>query len=367
MLAQRVADATPHSRDRAVDALRAFAILGVVLGHWLVTALVSRGQGALAVVSPLRSLPLLTPVTWLLQTLAVFFLVGGYTVANAGAPYLPWLRRRLGRLARPVPALLLAWVPLTLGLWAMGVTADSLRSILKLVLSPLWFLGVYAALTALAPVFGFLWHRLGLWSVALPLAVTALVDVTRFALAEPAGPAGPAGLGWINLVAGWSVPFLLGVGWARGAFTTRRLPVLMAVAGTAATLLLIRYASYPGSMVGVPGTPVSNLNPPTLAAVTFGIAQAGLALLLRGPLTRWLRRPRPWAAVALANLSAMTVFLWHQTAMLLVTVGALTFGLLPGLHTVPDDPAWVAARLLWLPAFAAALTACWSLFHRYER
>src|SRR5437868_1977382 len=34
-------------------------------------------------------------------------------------------------------------------------------------------------------------------------------------------------------------------------------------------------------MVGVNGARISNLNPPTLAAVTFGIAQCGLALLLR--------------------------------------------------------------------------------------
>ena len=31
--AERVDAATPVERDRAVDALRAFAILGVVLGH----------------------------------------------------------------------------------------------------------------------------------------------------------------------------------------------------------------------------------------------------------------------------------------------------------------------------------------------
>ncbi|MFF3146672.1 acyltransferase, partial [Streptomyces sp. NPDC057927] len=51
--ARRVDAATPAERDRAVDALRAFAILGVVLGHWLVTALVADG-GALHTASPLQ-------------------------------------------------------------------------------------------------------------------------------------------------------------------------------------------------------------------------------------------------------------------------------------------------------------------------
>lgn len=120
-------------------------------------------------------------------------------------------------------------------------------------------------------------------------------------------------------------------------------------------------------MVGVPGAAVSNLNPPTLAAVTFGLAQCGLALLLRERLRRALRRPVVWAVVALVNLSAMTVFLWHQTAMMATTATALAAGRLPGLHTVPDGLTWVAARLLWLPVFALALAVCWAAFHGFEQ
>ena len=69
--------------------------------------------------------------------------------------------------------------------------------------------------------------------------------------------------------------------------------------------------------------------------MTFGIAQVGLALLLREPLARWMRRPLAWAAVATANLSAMTLFLWSQTAFLMVTMAGLLVGRLPGLHTAP--------------------------------
>ncbi|MCC3770257.1 acyltransferase, partial [Streptomyces sp. UNOC14_S4] len=128
------------------------------------------------------------------------------------------------------------------------------------------------------------------------------------------------------------------------------------------------WAGYPASMVGVPGAAISNLNPPTLAAVTFGLAQCGAALLLTGPLRRVLARPAAWAAVALVNLSAMTVFLWHQTAMMTVTAaGLLLGGDLPGLHTAPDGPGWVLARLAWLPVFAAVLLVCVRAFRAYER
>jgi hypothetical protein len=118
----------------------------------------------------------------------------------------------------------------------------------------------------------------------------------------------------------------------------------------------------------VPGAEISNLNPPTLAAVTFGLAQCGAALLLLGPLRRTLARPAAWAAVALVNLSAMTVFLWHQTALIAVTATGLLAGRpLPGLHTVPDGAGWVLARLAWLPAFAVALLVCWAAFRTYEQ
>jgi hypothetical protein len=120
-------------------------------------------------------------------------------------------------------------------------------------------------------------------------------------------------------------------------------------------------------MVGVNGARISNLNPPTLAVVTFGIAQVGLALLLREPLARWMRRPAAWAAVAMANLSAMTLFLWHQSAFLAVTTAGLLIGRLPGLHTAPTSAAWVAERAAWLPVFAATLTVLVIVFRRAER
>jgi len=364
-LVARIAGATPPQRDRAVDALRAFAILGVVLGHWLVTAIVMTGDGQLAVSSPLASMPALAPISWVLQTLAIFFLVGGYTAAKgyrAGEAYLPWLLRRMTRLLRPVPFLLMAWVPAAGGLLWAGYSADTVQSLVKLVLSPLWFLGVYGALTALTPLVVRLWNRLGVWGAAVPIGVTAAVDLTRFGLD------GPAWVGWITVLAGWLVPFYLGVAWANGKLESRRTAVGLLAGGAAAAAALVMYAGYPASMVGVPGSAISNLNPPTLAAVAFGVAQVGLALLLRRPLARWMRRPRVWAGVALANLSAMTVFLWHQTAMMAITVGAaLSVGTLPGLHTVADRPVWILDRLAWLPVFAVALTALWATFRGFER
>jgi hypothetical protein len=370
-LARRVDAATPPQRDRAVDALRALAIAGVIGGHWLVTALVlgpssggpsAKGGATLSDNSPLASMPWLTPLSWVFQTLAVFFLVGGYSAARGyRGGYLGWLRKRMTRLARPAAALLAVWTAITAGLWLAGVSSSTMHTILFLVISPLWFLLVYAGLTALTPAAVWLVRRFGAWAAAFPAAVVAATDLVRFGLH------GPGWVGWINVAAGWLVPYLLGIAWALGRLSGRRIPALMLAGGAAATAALITWAGYPASMVGVNGSHISNLNPPTLAVVTFGIAQCGLALLLRDRLARLMRRPLAWAGIALVNLSAMTLFLWHQTAFLTVSSLGLLAGRVPGLLTSPTHGLWVAERLAWLPVFAIMLSGLWLVFHRVER
>jgi hypothetical protein len=372
-LATRIDAATPAHRDRAVDALRALAIAGIIFGHWLVTALVlthSRQGATLQDRSPLAAMPALTPLSWIFQTLAIFFLVGGYAAARSyngrggggyHGGYKAWLRKRLVRLSRPVAVFAAFWALSGAGLYLGGVSGPTLRTVFTLVLDPLWFLGVFAGLTALTPLAIGMVRRLGAWAAVIPLSIVAGADLVRFGLGGPSWP------GWINVLAGWLVPYLLGIAWARGAFQRRQVPALLFAGGAAATAALIWWAGYPASMVGVNGARISNLNPPTLAVVTFGIAQVGLALTLRDRLARWMRRPLAWAAVATANMSAMTLFLWHQTAFLAVTMTGLIIGKLPGLHTAPASAPWVAERLAWLPAFAVTLGLLWLVFHRAER
>jgi hypothetical protein len=336
-LARRIDAATPPHRDRAVDALRALAIAGVIGGHWLVTALVLGGSHHGTVLhddSPLASMPWLAPVSWIFQTLAVFFLVGGYAAARSyRGGYLPWLRKRLIRLARPVAALVAVWIPVTVGMLLAGVPAATVHTVLFLVISPLWFLGVYAGLTALTPAALWLVRRFGASAVIFPVSLVAVADLLRFGLH------GPSWVGWVNLPAGWLVPYLLGIAWAQGrlaqgSLRDRRVPALMLAGG---------------------------------AAVAFGIAQCGLALLLRDRLTRLMRRPLAWAGIALVNLSAMTLFLWHQTAFITVSSIGLLAGRVPGLLTAPAGGLWVAERLAWLPVFAITLSGLWLAFRRMER
>jgi hypothetical protein len=120
-------------------------------------------------------------------------------------------------------------------------------------------------------------------------------------------------------------------------------------------------------MVGVPGAARTNSHPPSLLVLALAALQIGAALLLHERLGRALRRPLLWLPVVVVNLSAMTIFCWHQTAMF--TAGALAArlgGALPGLTTAPDSPGWVLARLAWLPLFALVLTAIARRTRRFD-
>jgi hypothetical protein len=388
----RIDAATPFSRDRAVDVLRAYSILGVVLGHWLVSAVVLQAGGHLAGDSPLHHMPALAPVSWLLQPLALFFFVGGRvgsqshaSASTNGTRYRTWLAQRLRQLVRPTLALLSVWVLVLVGLAVEGVAFETIRTLVRLAVSPLWFLCVYAVITAATPLV----RRCGAGRLVLvALALVVATDLVR-------GLAGDQGwvdsLRWLNLFTGWLVPYALGVFWAAGGLARRRYAAGMLVLGVAGVAVLVLGCGYPASMVGVPGATLSNLNPPSLAAVCFGLAQCGLGLLLCGPLRRLTGQPTEpvaslasregeapgaratagqfcWAAVASLNLSAMTVVLWHQTAMLATTVFSLGLGhRWPGLHTAPVTPSWVAFRVVWIPVFACLLTVLLLAFKDVEK
>jgi hypothetical protein len=210
---------------------------------------------------------------------------------------------------------------------------------------------VFAALTALAPLAAAAHRRVGPFAVAVPVLVVAGFDVARFGT----GAALPWWLTVLDVLAAWLVPFQVGVAWASGGFRSRWAGPVLLAGGLLAVGALVLAAGYPASMVGVTGASRSNLSPPTLVAVAFALAQAGLVLTVRDPLGRLLTRPAVWAAVALLNLKAMAVFLWHQSALLAVTLVAASAGTVPGLGADPRDLAWVGTRLCWLPVFAVTL------------
>ncbi|WP_435207538.1 acyltransferase family protein [Micromonospora sp. bgisy143] len=342
------------SRDRAVDALRAYAIGGVVLGHWLVTGLVLTGDGGLRQASPLAAMPGLAPVTWLVQTLGLFFFAAGFGSARSLARHRGgwggWLARRTRRLLLPAVALLGTGAAVLLAATVLGAPDDTLALGLRLAVSPLWFLAPLLLLVASSGPLRAAVRRWGVARCALPaVAVVAASDVAVRLV--PDGVTVPP----VSVVAAWAVPYLLGLAHADGRLAGRRAAALLAVGG-GGTLAVLLALGYPASAVGVPGVGMSNLNPPSLLAVALAVTQVGLGLLARPGWERLLTRPLPARVVATMNRDAVRIYLWHQPVLVAVTALTARSGMaLPGLHTAPDGPAWLLARCCWLPLLAATL------------
>ncbi|WP_238007436.1 acyltransferase [Dactylosporangium sp. AC04546] len=343
------------NRDTSVDALRAVAVAGVVLGHWLVSAVVSDpyDTSALHGESPLQHAPYLAPASWLFQTLGLFFFASGFAATrrktSSGKP------RKQRRLLVPVLILAAVWLPALGILKAAGAPDTTTHVVESLVTHPLWFLAAYLVLTAAAPALKRLVRTAGAPAVLLPLLFVVLTDAFR----EDGLPE------WWRLTmvpVAWSVPYLLGIALAQERLSPRHGP-LLAVSGLAGGALLLTVAGYPPSAVGVPGDRFSNLDPPSLAAMSLVMLQIGMYLMLRD---RLRHTPATAAVTGTLNRHALSIFLWHQPALLLVTFAALAAGRPAGLLDAPDG-AWVLHRLPWLPVFAIALTALTWVFHRYER
>ncbi|WP_329101178.1 acyltransferase [Micromonospora sp. NBC_01699] len=370
----RIAASIPPHRDRTVDALRAVAILGVVFGHWMVSAVVSDPYlpTALHGESPLSHIPRFAPASWLLQTLGLFFFASGYAAvrsrrAKADPPDAPRNRptrtlriplrsARYHRLLRPLLLFAAVWVPALLLLDAIGAPVSTRHVVTSLVTHPLWFLPVYLTLLALTSVLLKLVVRWGPWAILPAVGLIGATDAFR---------ADGLPLWWkvVVTVVGWSVPYLLGVALAENRLPRYAGAGMLALGITGGTLLVL-VAGYPASAVGVPGDRWSNLDPPSLFTLSLALAQLGLFMLLRARLARILRRPAPGALVTLLNRAAMTLFCWHQTAMLLVVfAGLLVGGQLPGLLDVPDGW-WPLHRLIWLPLFVLVLVGLVLIFDR---
>ncbi|MFB7711539.1 acyltransferase [Streptomyces sp. NPDC056105] len=357
---------TPAHRDRAIDGLRALALLAVPMGHWLLGGFSLDGRGALHNASPLSSFEFLAPISWVLQMLGIFFLVGGYAsvlsyrrTLEAGGSTSAWLRGRLARLGRPVLGVTAVCAALIPALYALGVPEQTLHTGSTLVIQPLWFVGVYTVITALTPYCVRAARKLGAWAAAPLLGSVAVIDFLRYG---PYADTMPSWLSLLNLLPGWMFAYQLGVCWGEKRIGRRGAWALL-IGGAALFVTLLLAFHYPESMVGVPGEARTNSHPPSLLVLALAAAQSGAAMLLRDRIGRLLRRPALWAPVVIINLSAMTILCWHQTALLTAAIPGSFAGAIPGLTTSPDSLGWIAARIAWLPVFAGLLV----LIGRYTR
>ncbi|MFC5819440.1 acyltransferase family protein [Nonomuraea harbinensis] len=361
---RQLAGNTPAHRDRVVDLLRAVAIIAVVTGHWL--AVYVTYDGGLRGGSVLDVVPWTRRLTWLFQVMPVFFLVGGFAGAASitshrgrGGTAVSWILGRTDRLVRPTTAFLGVLAVCALAARALGVDAELVGTGVWMAAIPLWFLVAYLAVVVLTPLMHALHRRYGL---AVPILLTVLVGVGDVARMTSV-------LGFVaygSFLLAWLAVYQLGFSWQDGRLPSGwRVGPPLALGGFTALVVMTVAGPYPISMVGIPGEEIQNTSPPTLALLALAATQAGLALWLRDPANRWLRRPRPWMAVVAVNSVIMTVFLWHMTAAVIGVVALYPTGVLP------DPPAgsssWFALRVPWLLALSLILAGLVAVFGPIER
>ncbi|MFB7949027.1 acyltransferase [Kitasatospora phosalacinea] len=345
-------------RSRYVDLLRAGAIVLVVLGHWLITALVREPDGALTAPELMVTVPWTQWLTLGFQIMPVFFLAGGYAAAGSwdrcragGGTAAGWIRGRALRLLLPTAAYL---VP-TLGGLAVAGACGADPALLGMVgwalAMQFWFLPVYLAISALTPWLAALHRRWGPGSVAALAAAGAAVDL--LVLGADTGWADRLGL--LNYLLVWAVAYQLGLAWREGGLTAR--PVFAAAltaGGAAGYAALVGFGPFPVSLVLVSGEGVSNTDPPSLAMLAWLFAQCGLCLLLAPHAERLLRaRRRPGRLVEPLGRVSMSLYLWHMVPVL--AAGAAFY--LTDLAPEPEvgSALWWAWRPVWVLLLAALL------------
>ncbi len=355
--ASALARATPPDRDRAIDALRVAALAVVMVGHTLMATVEPGGR----VGNVLVVLPQAQAATWLFQVVPVFFLVGGFAHAatldgHHRPSYGAFVASRAARLLPPAALLVALWFAAGLALELTGHDSGLPRAAARVAVQPLWFLGVYVGLVALAPAMYRLHQRLGLRVVVVLAAATGTLDVLRFSSPAPAGGGIPP-LAYATTATVWLAVHSLGFALRDG--TLDRFGVPLAVGGLATAAALVVAGPYPTSMVGLPGAPVSNMSPPTLVLLAHAVWLTGLVVLVRPALRRRLAATRPWTVVVAANGVCMTAFLWHLTALFAV----LAFAPQP----IVGSTGWWATRPLVVAGTGLGTVVLVAAFRSVER
>ena len=313
-----------RGRDKYVDFIRAFSLLVVVAWHWVFTIIVWEDDGPHAT-NPIGFTRGIWLATWAFQVMPVFFYVGGYGHLRSweksqerGVNIWSFVGVRLKRLAIPTFALLGVWV--IIGIIVSSVfDQEYMWRAVKLVVSPLWFMGVYLMLVLILPIALWLHKRFDAVVLVVLAGAAGLVDVIRFREDIPA-------LGLINMVVIWGLCHQLGFFYDRIVNARRTVDWTLLFGGMFGLMGLVGSGLYPGSMVGVPGE-TSNMAPPTMCIVALLFFQAGIIEIIRPWVQERLNRPG-WATMNdVINRFSLPLFLFHSTGMALSkAVGYALFG-----------------------------------------
>lgn len=364
---RKLALATPPDRNRIVDFWRAAAILVVIFGHWLAASIWLDPDGEVRLMNSLEWVPGAARFTWVVQVMPIFFLAGGYAnaraldrVARGEQGRHVWISNRIRRLFTPVLPLLAIWAILIVTLRGV-ISHDVVKAGAMAATVPLWFMAVYLILIALAPFTYAWWRRSGVISIAVLFGCAIVVDIARLGFGVPM-------VGWLNFLFAWAGIHQVGYVWSdrdEGGIPARTGWI---VAGTSLGALIALTAAgiYPVAMLGIPGSELTNVTPPTFAIALLGGVQLGFIWGTQSLARRFTSSVAGWHSVVAVSGVMMTLYLWHLTAMSLVgATGLNTFGGVV-FRVEPGTALWWLTRPVWLAALSAVTFGLIALFARYE-
>ncbi|MFF1571155.1 acyltransferase [Leifsonia sp. NPDC058292] len=355
--ATQAAPVTRGRRDGTVDIARAWCLVVVVALHALMVGVSVSATGPV-LANALESWAWFAPVSWLVQIMPLFVVLGGFSshtqwsrMRSRGVRPADYVAQRMHRLLRPAAVAVSAVVVALAALTVAGVPGGLVATAGFRLSQPLWFLGVYILCSAFVPLLDVAHRRAPVLAVIGLVAAVIAVDVVRSAT-------GVTAIGFANLLFVWVLIQQLGFWLADGTVGRlgRRALVGLATLALATLFVLAATGVYSFDML-------ANLNPPTFALVLLGVAQLALFQLARPALGRLQGVRAVSAAVGAINARAMTVYLWHML-VLIALAGAI---LLSGMRLpVPLSGDWWLTRPLWLLAVGAGVAAVVALAGRVE-
>jgi len=354
--------AIPAGRDLTLDLARVACVLVVVFVHLVLVGVGRNPDGSPLIDSPVTGSRWVAPVSWVAEIMPLFFVVGGFAAKTGwesaqarGESPGRFVRSRLARLARPALPLYCFLAVALLVVKVIGLDPALVSAVEIPVGSVLWFLGAYLLVQSLAP-WMIRWHERAPWrTLSVLLAAALLVDIIRLVVGIWALGLGKIDLngygtgdelfGIPNVAFVWlfaqQIGFCLKDGWFSRLSWWQLLGVV--ALGFLAIGALVGFGSYSTSML-------SNQWPPTTPIAVLAPIQAALFTLLRRPLTALMRLRWLQAVVFAAGSRLMTIYLWHVTAIVVLTGIQL---LLPLPMPAPGSTAWWLTRpLLMVAVFA---------------
>lgn len=353
--------AVPGIRDTGIDFVRSLCVIAVVLLHAIMVGVeVVAGRPVFDNAS--TGTWWIVPVSWALQVMPLFFVIGGFSgllayrsALSRGGDARSFIAGRVHRLLRPAVVTIAV---IGVALWALvllGVPSDLVAVAGYRYGQPLWFLAVFLLCQALLPALAKAHVSRPIVSLASLVAAAIAVDTVR-------ALSGIDALGFLNLAFVWLALQQIGFFLADGRIDALGRGTRIRLGLGAVGVLFLAFATGFWS-----ADLIAHINPPTIALILVGIAHTCALSLHRTRLSAVSRHAFAAALTRFIGARTMTIYLWHMPVLLAMAgvtalVAIAEGGPLPEIGSAE----WWGARPLWLTA-ALTLTALAAIpFTRFE-